>query len=366
MLLAYRNLVKDKTRLFISISGIALALMLILLLNGFLAGINQQIVSYLTNSPGSIIVAQKGVRNLLGATSFLPPGTETLAREMDQVNIVVPILSRFVIVDIHDKKQPFYLIGYTPGVGGGPWQLGSGRAPTDDDEIVFDEVVAKRHNLILGDEIDLLGEKFEIVGLSRGSSSWMASYIFIQKSTMETLMRIPDASSFLLVSPFQGADIDALRNQIDKLPGVNAVTKEEMAANDVALFSKVFSIPLKLMIGIAFLIGTLVVGMVIYTATVERQTEYGVLKAIGASNLTLYRVVVTQAMTSALIGSFIGIILAFGLSRLITAIRPQFLIQINPRDISVTFLAGLGMALAAGYFPVRVIAGLAPAKVFRK
>ena len=72
MLLAYRNLVKDKTRLFISISGIALALMLILLLNGFLAGINQQIVSYLTNSPGSIIVAQKGVRNLLGATSFLP------------------------------------------------------------------------------------------------------------------------------------------------------------------------------------------------------------------------------------------------------------------------------------------------------
>ena len=80
----------------------------------------------------------------------------------------------------------------------------------------------------------------------------MASYIFIQKSTMETLMRIPDASSFLLVSPFQGADIDALRNQIDKLPGVNAVTKVEMAANDVALFSKVFSIPLKLMIGIAF------------------------------------------------------------------------------------------------------------------
>ena len=71
-------------------------------------------------------------------------------------------------------------------------------------------------------------------------------------------------------------------------------------------------------------------------------------------------------MTSALIGSFIGIMLAFELSRLITAIRPQFLIQINPRDISITFLAGLGMALAAGYFPVRVIAGLAPAKVFRK
>ena len=35
------------------------------------------------------------------------------------------------------------------------------------------------------------------------------------------------------------------------------------------------------MIAIAFLVGTMVVGLVIYTATIERQREYGVLKAMG-------------------------------------------------------------------------------------
>ena len=37
-------------------------------------------------------------------------------------------------------------------------------------------------------------------------------------------------------------------------------------------------------------------GLVIYTATVERQREYGVLKAVGTRNGMLYRVVTLQAL----------------------------------------------------------------------
>jgi len=71
MFLARRNLFLDKTRLVLSVGGVALAVMLILLLNGFLTGMNRQVTSYLDHSPGSILVAQKGGRNLLGATSLL-------------------------------------------------------------------------------------------------------------------------------------------------------------------------------------------------------------------------------------------------------------------------------------------------------
>jgi putative ABC transport system permease protein len=65
MFLARRNLFQDITRLALSVGGVALAVMLILLLNGFLAGMNRQITSYLTYSPGSLILSQKGVSNLL-------------------------------------------------------------------------------------------------------------------------------------------------------------------------------------------------------------------------------------------------------------------------------------------------------------
>jgi putative ABC transport system permease protein len=120
------------------------------------------------------------------------------------------------------------------------------------------------------------------------------------------------------------------------------------------------------MVGIAFLVGTMIVGLVIYTITVERQREYGVIKAIGAPNRVLYRVVIIQALAAALAGALSGVILAYGASQWIMAARPQFYIVLDPFDIGLAFLAGLGMSLLAALFPARVVAGLAPAEVFRK
>ncbi len=106
MFLAHRNLFQDKTRLTLSVGGVALAVMLILLLNGFLAGMNRQLTSYLTFSPGSIVVAQKGVRNLLGATSLLPQNTMNEVERVNGLVKVVPILSQFVILDFHERDNP--------------------------------------------------------------------------------------------------------------------------------------------------------------------------------------------------------------------------------------------------------------------
>jgi putative ABC transport system permease protein len=120
------------------------------------------------------------------------------------------------------------------------------------------------------------------------------------------------------------------------------------------------------MIAIAFLVGTLVVGMVIYSATVERQREYGVLKAIGAHNRILYRTVVAQALVVAGIGALVGVGLAAAMAQLIMALRPQFLIVLEPSAVAWSLVAGLVMALAAALVPVRAIAGLAPAEIFRR
>jgi len=366
MLLARRNLFQDKTRLALSVGGVALAVMLILLLNGFLAGMNQQISSYLIYSPGSIIVAQRGVRNLLGATSLLPGGAEDKAEMVDGVTEAIPILSQFVILDLHGKKQPAYLIGYDPERGGGPWEIASGREPQTDREIILDRVLAKRHDLLIGDVFEVMGQDFTIVGLSEDTTSWMTSFFFIKKSAAEELLRAPGATSFLLVTLNEEAVLDDVQIRLNDLPGVNALTKTETAANDISLFAKVFSAPLKLMVGIAFLVGTLIVGMVIYAATIERQREYGVLRAIGASNRMFYQVVLTQAVFAALTGSLAGVLLTYGAAQWIMAARPQFLIALEPRSTGWALLGGLAMALAAAFFPARVVARLAPAEVFRK
>src|SRR5512132_177549 len=147
MFIARRNLFQDKTRLALSVGGVALAVMLILILKGFLAGMNSQITSYLDNSPGTIVIAEEDVVNLLGATSLIPDGIDQKAESVRGVDQVIAILSQFIILDLHDKKQPAYMIGYEPNRGGGPWQMSEGREPRSKWEMVIDQILAKRHGL---------------------------------------------------------------------------------------------------------------------------------------------------------------------------------------------------------------------------
>jgi putative ABC transport system permease protein len=364
MLLARRNLLQDTTRLALSVIGVALAVMLILLLQGFLNGMYRQIAAYLQHTPGAVVVAQEDVSNLLGATSLLPPGTVAAARSRGAT--VVPILSQFVILDLHDKKQPTYLVGYDPASGGGPWQLTAGHAPLTNYQVVFDRILANRHGIVLGDTVEMMDRPFTVVGLSEGTTSWMTSFIFIRKTAAEALWRTPGGSSFLLVTPPPRMTPEALRDRLTDLPGADALLKGDMIANDARLFARFFSAPLQLMIAIAFLVGTLIVGMVIYTATIERQREYGVLKAMGAHNSVLYRIVVMQALVVAGVGVLVGIGLAAGMAQLIMALRPQFLIVLEQSAIGWAVLSGRVMAVAAALVPIRAIAGLAPAEIFRR
>lgn len=366
MNLAWRNLAQDKTRFVLSLGGVALAVMLILLLSGLLSGMYRQVSAYLDRSPGSILVSQEGVNNLLGATSVLPGGAADAVRQVDGVADVVPILSQFLILDLHGKKQPAYLIGYEPGEGGGPWRMAEGREPQTEGEMVFDGVLARRHGIALGGKVTLMGRDFVVVGLSTETTSWMTSFVFVRQEAAQTLLRAPGATSFLLVSTAGDVPESTVRDHLDELTGVDALPKRDVAANDLRLLARVFSAPLKLMVAIAFLVGTLVVGLVILTATLERQREYGTLKAVGAKAGVLYRLVIAQALVSAGAGSVLGVGLALGAARLIMAARPQFLVVYEPASVAQALVAGLGMALLAALLPARAMARLAPAEVFRR
>ncbi len=120
------------------------------------------------------------------------------------------------------------------------------------------------------------------------------------------------------------------------------------------------------MVGAAFIVGALVIGMVIYTATIERRSEYGILKAIGARNGVLYRLVASQAAVAAGSGALLGVGFAFAMGWLVMTAKPQFVVAIEPSAIIATLAAGFVMALAGALAPARAVAGLAPADVFRR
>jgi putative ABC transport system permease protein len=106
MQLAFRNLLQNRTRLALSVVGVALAIVLILILGGFLAGVYSQATAYLVNTPGQVVVAQADVVNFFAVVSLLPPDTRQAVEQTDGVGQVIPIVSQVVIFERHGLKRP--------------------------------------------------------------------------------------------------------------------------------------------------------------------------------------------------------------------------------------------------------------------
>ena len=364
MLLARRNLFRDRTRFMLSVLGVAVSIGLILLLAGYRSGVYRQASAYLDNTPGSIVVAERGIRDFLGTSSVLPPDARDAVEATPGVARVIPVVAQFVIFERHDRKDGFFLIGFDPAAGGGPWRLVGGREPRADNELVIDRTTARQHDIAIGDEVTLLDRNAAVVGLSDETTFWAGSIAFARVTTLESLARAPGLRSFLLVTPEAGTSPEALRDRLT-IPGTEVLLKSDVIANDRKLMARVYDAPIGLMVAIAFVVGVLVVGLVIYTATIERRREYGALKAIGARNRTLYRVVTTQAFIAAAAGAVGGVALGYGAGAALMAWRPQFRVDIEPAAVGLVLVASLAMAVLAALIPALAVARLEPAEVFR-
>jgi putative ABC transport system permease protein len=314
-----------------------------------------------------VAVMPAGVRNTsAGVSQFLPPETADRVAASPGVGQVTPILLMMVIPELHGRKEVIKLIGYDVARGGGPWDLSQGREPQADDEVVLDRVLAARHDFKVGDTFNIVGRQLKVVGLSSGTSAFTGSYVFARKGFVDSLVLTPGAASMLLVTSASGTSSAELVASLRSIPDTNVLLKSELMANEQQLVAGVFDQIVILMVVAAFVVGALVVGMVIYTATYERRGEYGIIKALGARNSVLYRIVGFQALASAGLGAAVGVGFAYLMGWLVTTARPQFLVVIGPSAIAITLAAGFVMALLGALFPVRAVAGVAPAEVFRR
>ena len=363
--LAWRNLVRDRLRFALSLAGVALAVMLILILNGYLAGVYRQAAAYLDETPGTLVVLPEDTRNTIGTAGVLPDAALHAAEGIPGVEKVLPVLSRVAILELHERKSAAFALGYDPARGGGPWSISSGRTIAAGDEIVLDRVLATEHELAVGDDLEMLGRTFSIVGLSEETGLWAGSFVFVERETLRSLGEASGAMSYMLVSLAPGTDVGVVAARLSGMPGMDAFDKSDVIASDRRLVARAYEAPLYLMVGIAFVVGVLTVGLISYTATMERRREYGILKAVGAQPRRLYTLVAAQALVTALLGGLAGVVLGYGASALLMTIRPQFLVVIEPAAAVVAFGSSVAMALIAALIPGRAVARLAPAEVFR-
>jgi putative ABC transport system permease protein len=366
--LAYRNLFQSRTRLIVSVGGVALALLLILSLDGILAGSERRMTAYIDNTGADIFVAQKDVRNMHMASSSLPTALIAELESIEGVADVTPILYLTNVIDVGDEQFLAYIIGVDPEAEfGGAWELTEGRANPVAGEIVIDETVAKSSGLGLNDHVDVLGQSFEVVGLASGTTSIINSVAFIDLQDFFKLRGNDDMISYLLASTSASELPETVAVRIEaKLSGVTAVARDTFSAEESQIIQDMGSDIITIVNSIGFLIGLAVTGLTIYTATLSRKAEYGMLKALGARNSHLYLTVGWQTALSIVLGLLVAIALTLSLTILVPLVVPELELLVLPSALVKAALAAAGIAMLAAMIPIWQITRLDPAMVFRR
>jgi putative ABC transport system permease protein len=365
--LAYRNLFQNKARLVVSAGGVALALMLILALDAIFAGVERQITAYIRNAGADIFVSQAGVRNLHMASSALPAGVVRRVQAVPGVASTTPILYLTHMVVAGEERNLAYVIGLPARApAGGPWRVAQGVAIPASDEAVIDRNVARKSGVGIGDTVKILGRELRIAGLSEGTGSLVNSIAFISRKDFIRFRGDTRTVSFVLVKVKPGespADV-AARIEMD-VRDVTAQTMLAFAEQERQTIKDMSTDIVAIMNLVGFLIGMATMALTVYTATLARRAEYGVLKALGARNSHLYRAVLAQALYSVTLGFALGLAFTF----LVSALVPYLDVGLNLEIgwTSLVKVAGVSLAIAglSAVLPIVQIAGLDPATVFR-
>jgi putative ABC transport system permease protein len=364
--LAYRNLFQNKVRLMISAGGVALALMLILALDAVMTGVQQRITAYIDYSGADVFVSQKNVRNMHMASSSISDSLADQVIQVDGVADVVPILYLSNMVVIGEERNLAYVIGVPEDATyGSAWAVEIGKAVPGHGEAVIDRGVAEAAGVGLGDPVEIFGRPFTISGLSERLANLVNSVAFISLTDFQAL-RGEGTVSFLLVRVQPGAEPEAVSRAIEtQIEGVTAEPRAVFAGEERRVVRDMSTDLITIMNLIGFLIGLAVMALTVYTAALSRLKEYGVLKALGARNSFLYGTVLAQAFLSVIIGFSLGLAFTVLLSSIAPRINSGLVLDVSLESLLKVGLVSLVIAGFSALLPVRQIAGLDPALVFR-
>ena len=362
--LARKNLFQDRRRSSLSIIGVSAAFVLVLVLDGIFAGAMRQVTAYIRSSPADVFVAQRDVTTMHMTASALDPTVLDAVARIDGVAWAEGLRYTTSTVDTGSNSLLTYVFGYDTTTGrGGPRRLAEGDPPASG-QVLVDSVAADELGVGVGDTVTILGRSFTISGLSTNGTYIANTTVFITGTDFAAL-RGP-TYSYILVGADDRVAPAALQQRISEaLPATSVMTRAEFARQEANVVRSMAADVMAIMSAIGFLIALALIALTLFTATLARQREYGVVKALGAGRGRLARVVLAQAAWTVGLALGLATILSVAIGAAIEALTPNLAVDIQPATVLRTSVTAIVVAAAASLLPLRRVARVDPATAFR-
>lgn len=224
-----------------------------------------------------------------------------------------------------------------------------------------------KHPINLGMDVEINGKHAHVSVLTNNVRGYGASFSYTSLDNARSYIGMsPDQVSGILVKVKDTKDIPAVCERINKsFPGIKAWEKKTIEARTVKTILRESNMGVSFgsLVIFAVISGFFIIGLTLYTSTFDRVKDYGTLKAIGATNGYISRLVLLQAFLYAVVGYVIAVILLYFM-KFGVAKAGLFLI-IPPRLLIELFLLTIIISVGGSFFAVVKLKKLEPASVFK-
>jgi putative ABC transport system permease protein len=362
---ARRNLFAEKARFAISVAGVAFAVMLIVIVLALYRGWSQTGGTF-RQLPGQLWVVQEGTTDPFHSSSLVAvPELQELS-SLDGVVAAVPVLSRQMNfkVDGSEEEARLMALDFTAGLPV-PADV-QGRYLPEPGTIIIESTLSRKTGLSRGDTAEFGAVPLTVGPVQPRSTEVLSPFAFVNFQDAGKIFGVADVVNYGMIVVDPDAPVEQVAARIEaENPHLQVFTSEQFARAIRKEIDESFLPIIAILVGIGFIVGAAVVGLTIYTATIERSREFGVMKAVGGSAGFLYRIVLLQSAVLAAAGFVTGLLAAVAASRIAFQVVPEFATEFILRDLAFVLLVTLGMAAVASLVPVQRINRIDPAAVFK-
>jgi putative ABC transport system permease protein len=306
--LVVSNIRQRPIRTLVSVAGIALGVCLVMLFTGLARGMSSDLQRRASNVRAEIIFTRPGSMQLTASTANLSIKYVERLKQIEGIEEALPVI-RYVL-------QGNRGLGFEQ-IEGVDWEafarvnqlhLVAGRPPQQMDEILIDETKARNNHLGVGSTLRLFRDKeYRITGIyAPESGARIKMTLAAMQEPLGAALPEPGRCTYILVKVRNPDEQVEVAKRIDaKLPG-NKIQFTRDLFTSIEKNIPYLGVFLRVLVGLAGVVSSLVVMLAMYTTITERTREIGILKALGASRRYIVFIIESEALLISVVGLFAG------------------------------------------------------------
>jgi len=317
-MMCFRNLKHRRLRTLLCISGIALAVAFMVGIGATTSRVMAIINEMNTFFKDDLVVVARDVFVIQG---FPIGGTipETIVDELKEIKGVDDVIPMLFSLDLKTGEASrifpanvtigFPLEKFSLMISMSKLQL-HGQLPVNSSkDVLIGGSIADQYDLFVGSTLHLKNRNLTICGILRGPSFVLSRSIVMSLKLAQEIYRYKMRISMAIVKPDPHADVERLANEIEnKINYVMVLTENERNELTAPILDemKLWDHGIRLTL---FLMSIMLISTVEIMNVSESRRDFATLIAIGASKLSIFRMVLAETALIGFIGGFFGLFL---------------------------------------------------------